>query len=394
LSYSSKETRIAWLQPSFFQGDYWHPIFKQFTQRFPRTAFYTTYWPGYAAGFEGSFHVEKIGKAHYVAKPENGTDGYDPGTTSLPLSLAIHLLRQRPQVVVTSAFSIWTLLAIFLKPIGRWKVMVFYDGSSPTVDFRNSPLRIFLRRFITRFTDAFASNTHAGTEYLTQVLHARPDRIAEGVYLVPDFTALSGLAAKARTAAAGPGSANPVMTRFLFAGQIVQRKGIKPLLKAASILKEKGKSNFTLTFLGDGPQREEMRGYGSSLGLGGQVHWAGKVSYGDMARHYAECCAIVLPCFEDVWGMVVPEAMLFEKAVLCSRLAGVHELVEHGVNGFVFDPYKPEELAGYMENFMENPALAAGMGRHALDTMRRHSTESATRVFIDAVALARNEAIR
>jgi glycosyltransferase involved in cell wall biosynthesis len=38
-----------------------------------------------------------------------------------------------------------------------------------------------------------------------------------------------------------------------------------------------------------------------------------------------------------------------------SRIGGIPEAVEHGVNGFLFEPGNAEELAHYMKYFIENP---------------------------------------
>jgi len=53
----------------------------------------------------------------------------------------------------------------------------------------------------------------------------------------------------------------------------------------------------------------------------------------------------VHPALEEPWGLVVNEAMASGLPVICSRTTGAAELVEEGMNGFLFDPCETEALA-------------------------------------------------
>jgi glycosyltransferase involved in cell wall biosynthesis len=94
----------------------------------------------------------------------------------------------------------------------------------------------------------------------------------------------------------------------------------------------------------------------------------GAVKYPQLGKYYHNCDVFILPSLEDVWGMVVSEAMAFGKAILCSKYANAKELVQHGVNGLIFDPLNPTELASYMAQIIRNPHLSTQFGRasHAI----------------------------
>jgi len=74
------------------------------------------------------------------------------------------------------------------------------------------------------------------------------------------------------------------------------------------------------------------------------------------------------------------------KPVLCSKYAGVSELVEDGVNGWVFDPHNPKELAELMKRFLDNPALISAMGENAQRKMEAFTPEAAAE-FLGRVAI-------
>jgi glycosyltransferase involved in cell wall biosynthesis len=68
---------------------------------------------------------------------------------------------------------------------------------------------------------------------------------------------------------------------------------------------------------------------------------------------------------EDVWGMVVLEAMAFGQPVLCSLWAGAAELIVSGENGELFDPHQPAELAALIGRLLQQPTLLKTMGNNA-----------------------------
>ena len=119
-------------------------------------------------------------------------------------------------------------------------------------------------------------------------------------------------------------------------------------------------------------QRSYVGWHGSS-GVERHVRFVGSVPYERLGFYFRGCDVFVLPTLEDTWGMVVLEALSFGKPVLCSKYAGTKEMIEPGVNGFVFDPRDTAELAEYMEQFICNPCLADEFGDHAARTMASYT---------------------
>jgi hypothetical protein len=71
--------RIAWLIPSLQTGNYWHPVFSEFTKTFKETIIYTGFWTGFSPGFEDAFTVQVVGKTHFWETQV--TDGYGRGVS-------------------------------------------------------------------------------------------------------------------------------------------------------------------------------------------------------------------------------------------------------------------------------------------------------------------------
>lgn len=67
----------------------------------------------------------------------------------------------------------------------------------------------------------------------------------------------------------------------------------------------------------------------------------------------------------ELLGLAVLEAMASGTPVVCSRLGGLPEVVEHGVTGFLVEPGDVRELRERLAALLSNPALARRIGRNA-----------------------------
>ena len=378
---SKTDIRVAWLFPGMVLGSYWHPVLSKFTQNFKDTIVYTGEWPGFTEGYEDTFTVELVGKTKRI-ETSKSSFGYNPGFDLVSPAIIGRLFRFRPQVVFTIAFSLWSFLAVLLKPLCGWQVVIFYEGSAPTIDACKSKFRILWRRIITRFVDALITNNQRGKLYLTNTLKAREDSVFVKPIEVPDVKAMSarlgdieGITLKLQ---------HPI---FLFVGQVVPRKGINFLLEACVLLQKQNCCDYTLVIVGDGTQRKELEEFTQEHGLQNCVKWLGWVDYGAVSAYFQVADVFVLPTLEDTWGMVVLEAMTFGKPILCSKWAGACEMVVEGENGYVFDPYNPEYLAKLMKHFIDNPSVGASMGSQSKQLISQHTPEGAATFLSEIVGV-------
>ncbi|MBE9116911.1 glycosyltransferase family 4 protein [Lusitaniella coriacea LEGE 07157] len=374
-----KDIRIAWLVPSVELGAYWQPVLREFTQVYPNTLFYTgQVWPGFDPEQPGCSAIEIVGETKFVETQKVET-GYGRGFIVVSPSIIGRLLKFKPDIVFPQAFSLWTVFAVLLKPIFGWKLAIIYDGSSPNTDFRDSGFRTVARKWLAKFADAFVSNSEAGKQYLMEALGVPESKIMKRVYLVPDAKAL-----QRRLENTEDIELQLKRPTFLYVGRITQRKGIKTLLGACAVLKERGIENFNLLIVGKGDQREELEAFIRENGFEEQVIWAGWVEYGKLGLYFQQADVFVFPTYEDVWGMVVPEAMIFGKPILCSKGAAAAELIEEGQNGYLFDPHNPEDLAEQMLRLIDDPSLIESMGARSREIIAQTTPETAARSFVEA----------
>jgi glycosyltransferase involved in cell wall biosynthesis len=376
------QTRVAWLVPEVSLGAYWQPVLKEFTKVFQNTVFYTgQVWPGFDPNAPGCSVIQLVGETKFVATQKVDT-GYNRGFIAVSPKIAGPLLKFKPQVVFPQAFSLWTVITVLLKPIAGWKIAIIYDGSSPNTDFRDSGFRSFARKILAGAADAFVSNSEAGKQYLIEALNVPEKKIFKHTYLVPDAEALLS-----RQEKSDPLEIKLQHPIFLYVGRITQRKGLKTLIEACAILKSKGYQDYSLLIAGTGDQREELETFIKERGFEDQVTWAGWVDYGKLGAYFSQADVFVFPTYEDVWGMVVPEAMVFGKPILCSNGAASYELIEEGKNGFIFDPHDPQMLAEKMQYLLDHRELIDSMGQRSQQIIAQTTSQTAAQGFMEVTEL-------
>lgn len=139
-----------------------------------------------------------------------------------------------------------------------------------------------------------------------------------------------------------------------FVGRISREKGIPELLESA-------RECLDLPFCAAG-------GYDSMPGLKDMVptnfRLLGHCDSAELETAYRNSQFIVLP---SVWyegfPTVLMEAMLREKAIICSRIGGLPEIVDDGVNGLLFEAGNSKDLTAKIRYLWERPELCKKMGK-------------------------------
>jgi len=111
--------------------------------------------------------------------------------------------------------------------------------------------------------------------------------------------------------------------------------------------------------------------------LGKKLHWIGRLDREQVAEKMRGAGFLVVPSLWDVFNLTVAEGMEAGLQVICSKAAGAEMLIEDGVSGFLFDPAKPEELAGHIKQILEMSAVDRNeMGHKAQEAVKALLSEA------------------
>ena len=144
------------------------------------------------------------------------------------------------------------------------------------------------------------------------------------------------------------------------------------LIEEFADYRERG-GKWSLVLAGDGPLREPLKVLVTSLGLSGTVQFAGHKTSTGLLPYYAFAGCFVLPSTREPWGLVVNEAMASGLPVLVSDRCGCAEdLVQSGVNGFVFDPAERGAIRQSLQSIEKREGeLLVRMGRQSREIIER-----------------------
>jgi glycosyltransferase involved in cell wall biosynthesis len=148
------------------------------------------------------------------------------------------------------------------------------------------------------------------------------------------------------------------VTKLLFVGRLVERKGVEYLLEAMKMLDTKVK----LIIVGDGNQRRKLEQKKELLELtDNEIVFKGKVSEDELINQYKTCDIFVLPAIVDSkgdtegLGVVLLEAMSFQKPVIASRVGGIIDIIKDKKTGLLVEEKSPTELSEAIKFFINNP---------------------------------------
>jgi len=177
---------------------------------------------------------------------------------------------------------------------------------------------------------------------------------------------------------------------FLACSRFVQKKNITTLLSAyASYRQQAGGMAWKLVLVGDGVLRPQILGVLEDLGLEGEVVLPGFIQYDVLPVYYGLASVFVHASATEQWGLVVNEAMAAGLPVLVSDRCGcVPELVRNGGNGFTFDPFDLEHMAGLMLTMSSENTDLDAMGRLSRQMISHWGPARFASAMMDAVECA------
>ena len=160
--------------------------------------------------------------------------------------------------------------------------------------------------------------------------------------------------------------------RLLFVGRLAEQKGTHILLAAADRLKSEG-LDFELVLVGDGPMRSELETIIRHHGLDDTVVLAGWKTDVEVRQALSESRALVMASFAEGLPVVIMESLAMGRPVVSTNIAGVAELVQPGVSGWLVPAGAVEPLAEKMRLVLEMPVEElAEYGRRGAQLVHRH----------------------
>ncbi|MGD1914039.1 MAG: glycosyltransferase family 4 protein [Rivularia sp. (in: cyanobacteria)] len=169
--------------------------------------------------------------------------------------------------------------------------------------------------------------------------------------------------------------------RLLYVGRLAAVKGLPILLESLASLKQQH-PDVILTVVGDGGDRTFLEQMTTDLGLSNNVNFVGYKSQAEVRKYFEETDVFVLSSFAEGVPVVLMEAMATGVPVVATQIAGVSELVENGVSGYIVPAGDKIALGQSIEKLLNDCELRAKFG-----TSGRNKVEKEFNINIEAQKL-------
>jgi len=162
---------------------------------------------------------------------------------------------------------------------------------------------------------------------------------------------------------------------LLFVGRLVERKGVRYLIKAFASIKDRITDR--LVVVGSGSQMIMLKNLVSELGINDRVDFTGFVSDEELAELLAGCKIFCLPAIVDQkgdtegLGVVLIEALAHKKPVIASNTGGIPDIIVNNLTGILVPPGDSQSLADAMLKLINNRRLRQRLGTEGERYVRR-----------------------
>lgn len=161
-----------------------------------------------------------------------------------------------------------------------------------------------------------------------------------------------------------PAKENHTKVTILHLGRLQSAKGVDVLIDCIPQV-VRAIPNARFVFVGGeiGTKRQELETKLRELNCASNVRFIGYVEQEELPRWYAETDICVVPAIQyESFSYTCAQAMAAGRPVVASRIGGIPETVEDGVEGIIVTPGNVSELAEALITLAQNPSLRQSMG--------------------------------
>lgn len=166
----------------------------------------------------------------------------------------------------------------------------------------------------------------------------------------------------------------------LFAGRLAQEKHVDVLIEAISLTDPD--LNVHLEIVGEGEVRPMLDAKVAELGMAGRVKFLGHVDDDELRQAYLRTTVFCQPGTAELQSLVSLEAMSASKPVVLANAMALPHLVDDGVNGYLFTPRDPVDLAAKLDLVLkQSPEDIQAMGEASHDKAAKHAIDKTMDTF-------------
>ena len=178
---------------------------------------------------------------------------------------------------------------------------------------------------------------------------------------------------------------------ILYVGRISKGKGLNKLIKIFDKVIQKKKDVKLVIVGGDSGYLSIVQSLIKKYNLSKYVIMPGFISKKELPKYYSMADLVVYPSRQEIFGLVILEAMACEKAVIGSDIMGPSEIIVNGVTGYTSNFEDLNEVSEMILNLLNDKKLLTEMGKNALKRIKqvyswKRSAESYLKLYKDILS--------
>lgn len=263
-----------------------------------------------------------------------------------------------PEIVHTFLLTA-SLYGRFAAMLARVPIVV---GTEVNIYEHKQPLHAMTERWLMRWTDTVVASAGAVRDFYVDQVKADPAKV-EVIYNAVDWAQLQTTMTREETRAAAGIPADAPLAGII--ARLTEQKAHAVLFDAMA--QTPALANVHVMVVGDGELREPLKQRVAALGLTGRVHFVG--ARRDLGHVLAAIDVFLMPSLWEGLPLSMVLAMGAGLPVIATAIAGIPEVVQDGVTGWLVPPG-------------DVPALGAAMARVFGNDTERVLVGQAARAFV------------
>lgn len=250
---------------------------------------------------------------------------------------------------------------VFILKLFRRHLIFHLHSKGVKKSVKNSPLKLALYKWVFKHSEIICISENL-IEDVALVYHNKPFIVPNGIQL-HEPVSLNGNA---------PPKNQP---RILFLSNFLKEKGLMVFLESLSILQSKG-FQFQATLVGAEADYsiDEILKYVRQNGLTEKVQVLGPLYGEDKFKEFQKADIFVFPSFNEAFGLVNLEAMLYSLPVVSTTEGGIPDVVIDNETGFLVETKKPLMLAEKIGVLLKDEHLRLKMGQNGYERLINNFT--------------------
>lgn len=256
----------------------------------------------------------------------------------------------------------YILMSLLCRLYKRPYIIIFDGISTNKIGIDDNSIKNKIKKMVISKSSAIFANGMVGKEYFKQNFNISKDNVYNQ-YLTVDTKLIDYLykdKVHYRNIIREKYCIEPQKKVLIYSGRLVEIKNIEVVIEAISLLPRKSDLVFLITGGGELKERLLNIAYEKNVKI---IVTDFIDNQEELFKHYFGGDALILPSIDEVWGLVVNEAMAAELPVLVSKICGCSlDLVVNDKNGYTFNPYNVNDISDKINKlFFEKDHTSMGI---------------------------------